>query len=928
MGKRAIKYNPAFLSGDELVQDFVVRIGDYEMIMEVVRENVTDSNQHMMVIGPRGIGKTMLALRVVEGVRRDDELVGLWYPIVFGEESYQVSTTGEFWLEALFHLSHQTDDMRWKRSYEELIKERNDDRLREQALGQLMDFADEQGKRILLVVENFNMLLGGQIGDDDAWKLRHTLLNEKRVMLLATATSRFDEIDNSEKAMFDLFRGHELKPLDENECRALWKSMTGKELEGERIRPVKILTGGSPRLLRIISTFGAGMSFRELMDDLVRLVDEHTEYFKSHLDALAAIERKVYLGLAELWAQSTAREVGRVARLGVSKTSSLLGRLKERGMVVEVGGKGKKKLYQVAERMYNIYYLMRRRGTPAARVKAVVHFMVSFYRPEELVQVARLIGKEACELGVEMCKDHQLFYEGILTNSVTKPYREQLLEAVPDKFREIAGISIPSEELGEKELSKGETKINKEVDELFKQANILVKSGEPEKLKEAELLYHKAIEIEPKNPGVWAGLGVALQFQHNRCDEAEQAYRKVIELTPKKPHGWSLLGGLFHHNLARYDEAEEMYRKAIKLEENDALFWRGLGRLVDTHLERYEEAEKAYTKAVELSPDDSWGWVFLGNLFHFYLDRYDEAEKMYFKAIELAPEKSFIWMMLGNLYHWYFEKYEKAQEAYLKAIEFDPKMRLAWLGLGDLNREHFKEYDNAEKAYHKEIELEGDFYLAWLGLGKLLGENLGRYEEAKEAYHKALLIEPCDTQIWQDMICLLLEKLNRPKDALKLAKICIDKDPKNPDILNAVSWAFYKQGRELFLPEAETWAQEAVKISPNRNGIHGTLATILSARGKSAEALEHAQKFLENKRLVETYINDGIDMFVGIAAGGFGREALEVLQASPSEEILEPLIVGLQMYIGDEVKAAVEIMEVGKDVAKRIEKRRKEIEAG
>jgi tetratricopeptide (TPR) repeat protein len=299
--------------------------------------------------------------------------------------------------------------------------------------------------------------------------------------------------------------------------------MTGEDLKGERIRPVKILTGGSPRLLRIISTFAAGMSIKELMDDLVRLVDEHTEYFKSHLDALAPIERKVYLGLAELWTQSTAREVGRVARLEVSKTSSFLGRLKEKGMVIEISGKGKKKLYQVAERMYNIYYLMRRRGTPAARVKAVVHFMVSFYQPEELVQVARLIGKEACELGVEMCKDHLLFYEGILTNSVTKPYRERLLEAVPDKFREKVGISIPGEELEEKEGKQ----VADEVRKLIKEANEL--SEQKDKLEEAVKLYRKVVEMEPELVSAWHGLGLAMG-DLGRYEEAESAFRKAVEL--------------------------------------------------------------------------------------------------------------------------------------------------------------------------------------------------------------------------------------------------------------------------------------------------------------------------------------------------------------------------------------------------------------
>ena len=102
--------------------------------------------------------------------------------------------------------------------------------------------------------------------------------------------------------------------------------MTGREPDDGRIRPIQILTGGNPRLLSIISQFGAKRSFKELMTELIQLVDDHTEYFRSHLDNLPAIERKVYLSLVEKWDPCTAREVAQFARLEVSKTSSLLNR--------------------------------------------------------------------------------------------------------------------------------------------------------------------------------------------------------------------------------------------------------------------------------------------------------------------------------------------------------------------------------------------------------------------------------------------------------------------------------------------------------------------------------------------------------------------------------------------------------------------------
>ena len=78
MSRRIVKYNPAFLSNEELVRSFVVRHAELELIEQVIRENVTKSNQHVLVIVPRGIGKTMLVLRVVEEVRTEKDLSKRW----------------------------------------------------------------------------------------------------------------------------------------------------------------------------------------------------------------------------------------------------------------------------------------------------------------------------------------------------------------------------------------------------------------------------------------------------------------------------------------------------------------------------------------------------------------------------------------------------------------------------------------------------------------------------------------------------------------------------------------------------------------------------------------------------------------------------------------------------------------------------------
>ena len=103
------KYNPGFLSDDEIVASFCVRNAEFESLLESLHASDGNSNVHSLVIGPRGSGKTHLLLRVAAELRRDASLSES-YPIVFAEESYEVATVGEFWLECLNHLAEQAPE--------------------------------------------------------------------------------------------------------------------------------------------------------------------------------------------------------------------------------------------------------------------------------------------------------------------------------------------------------------------------------------------------------------------------------------------------------------------------------------------------------------------------------------------------------------------------------------------------------------------------------------------------------------------------------------------------------------------------------------------------------------------------------------------------------------------------------------------------
>lgn len=387
MAIAAKSYNPGFLTDDELREMFCVRVGEFESLLETLRENTGESNQHAIVIGPRGSGKTTLLLRLALEVRSDPALSSRLYPIVFAEESYSVGTCGDFWLECLSRLSqqvpHRPGEPDLRRTVEDVRRERDDRMLRERCLGALLDFAEREDKRLVLHVENLDMLFSDMMDPDAGWCLRKTLQTEPRIMIIGSATSRFGEIDRPDRALYDLFRVLQLRPLNRKESATLCESVSGKTVDPGVVRRLQILTGGSPRLLAILVRFAAARSFRTLLADLLDLVDEHTAYFKGHLESLAPQERRVYLALAELWKPATAREIADRARLETSKCSAQLRRLMGRGVVSNVGGTHRRKEYYVSERLYNIYHLLRRSRGRDSLVAALVQFMDAYYsRPE------------------------------------------------------------------------------------------------------------------------------------------------------------------------------------------------------------------------------------------------------------------------------------------------------------------------------------------------------------------------------------------------------------------------------------------------------------------------------------------------------------------------------------------------------------------
>ena len=90
-------YNPQTQSRQELINNFVVRMGVFQDIFEEIKSSkMVHPEQHYIIQGIRGQGKTTLLLRIAYEIEKDKVLNKKLIPVVFGEEQYKVRKLYKF----------------------------------------------------------------------------------------------------------------------------------------------------------------------------------------------------------------------------------------------------------------------------------------------------------------------------------------------------------------------------------------------------------------------------------------------------------------------------------------------------------------------------------------------------------------------------------------------------------------------------------------------------------------------------------------------------------------------------------------------------------------------------------------------------------------------------------------------------------------
>lgn len=685
-------FNPGAVSKEVLLEEFTARHDMLDDILKIISENKCGApQQHVLLIGPRGMGKTFTLMAIAYNVEDHPKLSKEWLPIIFSEENYCIGDLADFWLESLRRLQEKLYILEDRA---QTLLEENPPGLAEHAKEAFLSLLSNHGGRAILLLDNINEIFHAINDEAELHSLRAFLMEDHRVMVIGSAPTYFSEVLDVEKPFYDFFREFVLERFQKEEMEeALHRIAEFRndenvketlEKEPERIHSLRILTGGNPRLVKMVYRLlleGAGGDVR---GDLQRLLDDCTPYFKHRIEGLKTQARRVFDAVARGWDPVTVGELSVSLRKPSNYISSQIKRLVEEGFLEEAGGTEKKKTYQVAERFYNIYYLMRFSRTGRHRLEWLVGFMKIFYKPDDYRKWTDKTVEELRGIQDRSLREERLSFLSSMTVAAEGPeLRKELLHKTIRAVIDSDGIKALSNII-DVNLAK------KELGPHFSILEFLSRLSEERQ---------KALKYQPEDAAWWYSIYNVLS-EKNHYLLAEQAINKAIEIGPETAYFRNSLGYLLQDHLERYEDAEAAYRKAIELDTQDATPWNNLGYLLQDHLGHYEEAEAAYRKAIELAPQFSYPWYNLGNLLQEHLKRYEEAEAAYRKAIELGPQNAIPWNNLGNLLQYHLKRYEEAEAAYRKAIDLDPQDADPYSGLADLLIKTGRAGDALEPAIH------------------------------------------------------------------------------------------------------------------------------------------------------------------------------------------------------------------------------------
>jgi energy-coupling factor transporter ATP-binding protein EcfA2 len=386
-------YNPDRKGKQRLIQEFVVRTQVFDDIMrDLETSDMKTPEQHYLLVGQRGTGKTTLLHRIRYAIEDSKKLNKWLIPVIFTEEQYNISELANLWenvgnlledYQGFTGISAAMDQRSHKSNFEELCYDL------------LEEYLKKYKKKLVLLFDNVGDFLK-KISDIEIRRLREILQTRPFIRIIAGSPFHLDSVLDYKQPFFEFFKIIRLDGLSKEETKELLLKLGELNNEQvkigsiiketpERIETLRILTGGVPRTIALM--FGIFIDYEQesSLKDLYRILDLVTPLYKHRMDDLPKQQQKIVDAVARNWEPVGVKEVGSRVRLQSKLISAQLRQLEKEQIIERKDTDTKNNLYLIKERFWNIWYLMRYgRKNDKERVIWLVEFLNNWYTKEDI----------------------------------------------------------------------------------------------------------------------------------------------------------------------------------------------------------------------------------------------------------------------------------------------------------------------------------------------------------------------------------------------------------------------------------------------------------------------------------------------------------------------------------------------------------------
>jgi DNA-binding MarR family transcriptional regulator len=418
------KYDPRLKSTDELEKTFACG----EKILQELTESLQPgkngklSNQSWIITGSRGAGKSHLLVLLYRNIKKHKTLSRHWFPLIFPEELFDVESmyrlllnifenlfeqeNGPGKLEKIENEFNQIKKIRLKGNLKE--KKELKHQLTKKLFDLLVKVNSTTGRKIILMLENLQHIFNDQLPEDDLQHLRAFMHEHPGVfIIIGTALTVFDEIENYGKPFYHFFRIRLLENLDRQGIIdfltriALFRNDSGMDIKIEDNRhyiyTYTLLTAGNPRLILFLYELLLDNDHLDT-DKILAKITELTPYFLDKTRDESSQRKLILHALATGPPAQTATEIGDYINAGQKSVTEQLKRLEDEGWIKElrITGKGVKQkevFYTLRDYFYRVWYKVRMKGIDESDVYCMAELAAILFDRKGLEERSTIAGE-------------------------------------------------------------------------------------------------------------------------------------------------------------------------------------------------------------------------------------------------------------------------------------------------------------------------------------------------------------------------------------------------------------------------------------------------------------------------------------------------------------------------------------------------------